>query len=389
MSRIRITHIVRGLWSGGTERALLRVVSDLDPDRFEHTICTLVGHSLDPMGRARIVNMGRSLEARGLLLPALMRVFLREKPHIVHSRNWATIEAVPAAHLAGVPAVVHSEHGRDMEAIVNGQPWRRRVLRRWCFGWANRVFAVSQELRDYYVVQLGVPASLIEVIPNGVDTGQFWPDPEARRVMRARLGVADRTLLVGSVGRLVPIKDYPTLFRAADQLAAEGMDLRVALVGPSGCAPHDGQKDLQQGLASLPRLAERVIFPGESDEVANWLNAFDAFVLPSLSEGMSNTVLEAMATGLPVIATRVGSNPDIIEDGTSGILFEPRDAAALAGHLRALAASPELRRRLGLQARARVERSFSQADMTQRYATLYSEVLRGKGRAIEPALGPV
>src|SRR6185437_9355461 len=157
----------------------------------------------------RITSLGRTPGRSSWLFADYYRIFSRERPDIVHSRNWGTIEAVPAARLAHVPGVIHSEHGLDLQTMGR-QPWRRRMLRRLCYRWAGRVFAVSQELRHYYSQQLDVPASRLGVIPNGVETQYFRPDPDLRRRVRQTLGVSPETLIVGAVGRLDPVKDHRT-----------------------------------------------------------------------------------------------------------------------------------------------------------------------------------
>jgi sugar transferase (PEP-CTERM/EpsH1 system associated) len=364
-------HVIRELAVGGTEQVVRRLLVGLDPGLFEQVVCTVVASSeLEMPAHVRVVSLGLARGSSGFLVPGLTGLISRERPDIVHSRNWGTIEAVPAARLAHVPGVIHSEHGLDLQTMGR-QPWRRRVLRRLCYRCAGRVFAVSQELRNYYSQQLAVPASRLGVIPNGVETQYFRPDPDLRRRMRQALGVSPETLIVGAVGRLDPVKDHRTLFRAVEQAVSDGVDARVVVVG-------DGpeRKGLESDVAARTVLGQRVTFVGAVNDVLPWLNSFDIFALPSLSEGMSNTLLEAMAVGIPPLATAVGGNTEVVEHGSCGLLFGPRDAQAMSANLKCLAADPEWRRQLGSNARQRVENCFSLWRMLSAYTQMYSDVLK-------------
>jgi len=358
------------LTTGGTELVVLKLVAGLDRDLFEHMICALrAGTPPQLPANARYVTMASAAGGKRFLVPAMFRLFARERPDVVHSRNWGAIESIAAARLARVPAVVHSEHGRDVQTM-HGLPWRRRAFRRICFPLANCVFAVTEELRQYYVAQVGKTAERMQVLSNGVDTRSFAPDLAARRRVRERLGASESSFVVGCVGRLDPVKDHVTLLQAAELVAARGIDIRVVIVGdgPRRCA-------LEAEASNCPGLRGRAIFPGEIENVPDWLNSFDVFVLPSLSEGMSNTLLEAMSTGVVPVATNVGGNPDLVEDGASGLLFWPRDAGMLANILAELASDPLRRRFLGGNARRRVEKNFSLDKMLNRYTNLYTSLL--------------
>jgi sugar transferase (PEP-CTERM/EpsH1 system associated) len=303
-------------------------------------------------------------------LARLMRAW---RPHIVHSRNWGTIEAIPAARLAGVPVAIHSEHGYEIEMLA-GLPTRRRLFRRAAYGMADAVFAVTRELRDYHARQAWLRPDRIGVIYNGVDTRRFAPRPEEHVRIREALGVPAGRFVVGTVGRMVPIKDHPTLLRAAEIMAHGGADVHVLLVGAGPELERNQQIVKASGV-----LSGRVTFTGASGDVPNLLQSMDAFALPSISEGMSNTLLEAMATGLPVIATAVGGNPEIIEEDRCGTLFRPGDAESLAAHLAQLAGSEEFRRERGAAARRRAEERFSLKRMLEDYSEMYRTLAARRG----------
>jgi len=365
-------HVVRTMATGGTEGGVRKLLSGLDSEMFEQITCTLIAdRACSPGTQSRGVCLGRAPETLAFLVPQLARVFARERPDVVHSRNWAAIEAVPAARLARIPLVIHSEHGRDL-GTMGPQPWRRRALRRLCYRWADRVFCVSQELRDYYCRELSLSsAARMDVIPNGVDTQLFCPKPLARRTIRERIGASSDTLVIGTLSRLDPVKDHSTLIAAAAMACEKGIDLRLVVVGDGVCRP-----TLEQELARRPALHARSLMAGEVSNVADWLNGLDVFVLPSLSEGMSNTLLEAMAVGAPPIATAVGGNPEVVEHGLCGLLVTPQRPEEICHHLEQLASSPSLRETLGRNARERVCARFSLDRMLKRYEQMYCELAR-------------
>jgi sugar transferase (PEP-CTERM/EpsH1 system associated) len=367
---LRILHVLGQLGTGGTEHGVLNVVEGLSSGQFEHRFCVIRGYdpefaSINKLGAEPFVAGSRNGRFFVFRLARIMRAY---GPHIVHSRNWGTIEAVPAARLARVPIAIHSEHGYEVETM-GGLPRRQQLFRRAVYPMADAVFTVSGELRDYHARQARIAPEKIRVIRNGVDTDRFSPRPDIRQAARRKLGVPPGTIVVGSVGRMVPIKDHATLLKAAALVLARGVALRVVLVG-SG----PELEKHRNTVAETPELAGRVVFLGASDDIPELLNAMDIFVLPSLLEGMSNTLLEAMASGLPVLATRVGGNPELVEDGVTGWLIARGDVSALAAHIQQLASTAEMRYRFGDAGRKRAERLFSLRAMIEGYQALYLEL---------------
>jgi sugar transferase (PEP-CTERM/EpsH1 system associated) len=359
------------------EFGILKLMAGLGNEYFEHRLCTTrkfdsdfvqayaLGDILSVAGTAR----------EGLQFPLfrLRSIFRQFQPHVVHTRNWGAIEAIPAARLAGVPVIIHSEHGYEMENLA-GLPRRQRAFRRIAYGMTDSVFAVTRELRDYHAQQALVRPERIGIIYNGVDTQRFSPNSESRSRVRKELGISDDCFVAGSVGRMVPIKNYPGFLRAAERLLHCGINLHVLLVGKG-----PELESIERQVQNSPLLARSVTLTGASDRVPEILNAMDVFVLPSLGEGMSNTLLEAMACGLPVAASRAGGNPEVVEDQKSGWLFAPGDSDDLADKLEHLAVSMETRRQLGQNARERVVKLFSLDGMIQRYRSLYLGLARRRG----------
>jgi glycosyltransferase involved in cell wall biosynthesis len=250
---------------------------------------------------------------------------------------------------------------------MHGDPLRRRVFRRFCYGLADEVFAVSNELREHYAKQTGVVPTRINVISNGVDVARFRPDAAARARMRAFLSATDQHIVLGTIGRLDPVKDHTMLLLAAEQILNAGVSLKVVIVG-NGSERQKLQSQIESSLA----LRSSAILAGESGKPEEWLNALDVFALPSLSEGMSNTILEAMATGLPSVVTAVGANADLVEHGHTGFVVNPRDVNALASRVLMLVSNSSLRSDFGARARQKAASSFSLDRMLEDYSRLYT-----------------
>jgi sugar transferase (PEP-CTERM/EpsH1 system associated) len=369
--RLRVIHVVNYLRRGGTEFGILKLMEGLGDEHFEHRLCTT--RQFDPeFVRAYELEERLSVAAgtsEGFQFPffRLRKIFQQLKPHIVHTRNWGALEAIPAARLAGVPVVVHSEHGYEVDNM-GGLPLRQRLFRRFAYGMADKVFTVTKELRDYHAKQAWISPERIDVLYNGVDTERFSPHAEIRARVRKEFGIPADRIVLGSVGRMVPIKDYGTLLKAAEHLSQKGVNVHVLLVGKG-----PELDALQAQTGQLQWLRGRVSFLGSSDRVPELLNAMDIFILTSLGEGMSNTLLEAMSTALPVVATRVGGNPEVMSEEQAEWLFSSGDTMALAARLERLALNIDSRTRCGDLGRRRVLQLFSLQEMWRRYRDLYAE----------------
>jgi sugar transferase (PEP-CTERM/EpsH1 system associated) len=237
--------------------------------------------------------------------------------------------------------------------------------------------ALSRDLEKYLIERVGVPAARVEHIYNGVDTERFKPRDHARAPIEGSPFNDPGLFLVGAVGRLDAVKDQTNLVRAflrALQIAPQAARrLRLVLVGDG---PLRGEIE---AIVRAARAESLVWLAGERHDVPAVLRGLDCFVLPSLAEGISNTLLEAMASGLPAIATRVGANADLMEEGLSGKLVPRADPDALAREILAYSADPALARRHGRAGRQIVERRFSLERMVGDYEALYRRLLAARG----------
>jgi glycosyltransferase involved in cell wall biosynthesis len=317
------------------------------------------------------LGLGRRIyDARGMRgFARLVAIVRRFRPHVVHGYLFGpNLFAAMAGRLLGVPAVVVAK--RNMDAFETpGQVALQRVAHRL----ATHVTAVSEAVADT-VVALGVPRDRITVIPNGVDASRF----EGATADRGRLGVNGEGVVVGSVGCLAARKDYGTLLDALARLHAQGLDPWLVLVG-------DGPE--RASLETRARelgLGDRVRFLGERPDVDRLLPAFDVFVLSSREEGIPNALLEAMAAGRPSVATAVGGNREVLEDGSTGWIVPPQSPEALAGALADALRRPDEARRRGDAARRSMLEHHSIGAMVRRHEDFYRRVATGsRGQATE------
>lgn len=368
-ARPRVLHIVNYLESGGLERNLLALVQQTG-DRFTHLVCCIRQRgSLAARFEASSVRV-TALETSGRDLSAawrLRRECRRLRPELVHTRNWGTIDGIVGARLAGVPAVVHSEHGRDAAILPPHRRWTLRALS----PWLDAVVAVSEHLGRYLRKEVGIRGHKVSVIRNGVDSGRFKPVSD-RKALRRSLDLEPEAPIVVAVGRLDPVKNYPGLVAAFELVRRNAPNARLVIVGDGPERARIEREVARRGLADVVRLA------GYRDNVEAWLAAADVFTHSSLFEGMTNAALEAMATGLPVVATRVGGLPEIVAEGVTGRLVPCADEHALARAIVEYCVEAQVRLQHGEAGRRRVVSDFTPKAMANAYAALYERTLAGR-----------
>jgi L-malate glycosyltransferase len=362
---LRVMHLVYSFGFGGMEVGVAKLSNALDPGVIAVSICSgrpseVLKYRLRP--EVRFFELGRRQGNDPASLIRLVRLLKREQPEILHTHGWATlVEGIVAARLAGVPAVVHGEHGTLELRALN------RRVQRWMWGRADRVLAVSSRLAERMERLIGFPSAAVHVLRNGVDTVRFTP---ARRgAARHEFGYAPDQLVLGTAGRLVPVKDQATLLRAWSILRARGLQFTGVIAGKGA---------LKDDLETLARSLglDDVHFLGNRADVEQVMAAWDVFILSSVSEGLSNTIQEAMATGLAVVATHVGGADELVVPDQTGVLVPASEPAAMADALERLLRDPEERIAMGQAARARAEQVFSLDRMVQQYTDLYLEVGR-------------
>jgi len=366
-NKIRIAHVTGWLHFAGKENGIVNLVNGLDPEIFENYIFTFVKggpltHRVDP-ARCRVVELGDKLGGDYKLYFKLAQEFRRHRIHIAHTHSWATLlEGVIGARMARVPFIIHGEHG-----TLKADSKLHILLQRWIWRTTDEVLSVSEVLRENLYKTFTFPKERIRVVVNGVDLSRF--DFSKNGIdYKAQLGVPADALVFGTVGRFVPVKSYPTLLRASQKVFREIPNAYLVVVG---------EGPLQDELLKLVReleIVDRVKFLGWRKDVPEILRGVDVYALASESEGMSNTILEAMASGRPVVTTNVGGNPELVVDGETGLLVPSLNPEALAAAIAKLLREPKLRRQLGENGRRRVEEQFSLEAMVRNYAKVYREV---------------
>ena len=372
-----ILHVIHHLQMGGMENGLVNLINRMPAARYRHAIACVEDYS-DFRERltqpaVEIYPLYRSQRGVWGLRRALFELCKQIRPTIVHSRNQSGLDALLPAALAGVPYRVHGEHGWDMDDI-GGTRRKPALLRRLHAPFVNRYITVSKDLEHYLINRIGIRAQRITQIYNGVDVARFNPlTPKSRAWLPASFQRED-LLLIGSVGRAQEVKDHTTLIQAfADLITAHSAlraTLRLTIVGDGPMLATLRAQVTKLGLRDL------VYLPGALNAIPEVLSSLDVFVLPSLNEGISNTLLEAMAAALPVVATAVGGNLELIESGNTGAFFTPRDTVALSRLLHAYATDAGLRRRHGDAGRQIAVSRYSLDAMVEQYVNVYDALCR-------------
>ncbi|MEO9136838.1 MAG: TIGR03088 family PEP-CTERM/XrtA system glycosyltransferase [Casimicrobiaceae bacterium] len=383
-----VMHVIHHLVTGGMENGLINLIDGMPEAHFRHAIVCIEDYS-DFRHRLKrqdveIIPLHRSRVGIWRVRRQLYQLCRRLRPAIVHTRNLSGLDALLPARLAGVRCCVHGEHGWDVDD-VRGERLRPALLRRLHAPAVDHYVTVSQDLGRYLVRRAGVPESRVTSICNGVDLERFSPSsPTQGDVLPAHFR-GEELIVFGTVGRIQPIKDQATLLRAFAELVrvdpALGARVRLAIIGDGPLL--SGLRQLAESLG----IGNSVWLPGAISNVPQMLRLMQVFVLTSLNEGISNTILEAMASGLPVIATDVGGNGELIVDGATGSLVPAGDANALAQVLWQYASNGDLARERGRAGRMRAESLYGIDAMIAQYASLYDRLLAGRYGALrgEPA----
>ena len=375
--RPHVVHVMYRFDTGGLENGIVNLVNHMQADAYRHTIVALseVTDFKKRVLRSDVEFIAlRKPPGHGMWqYPKLFRLFRRLRPDIVHSRNLAALEVQAPAWAANVPVRIHSEHGRDVGDFDGSNLTYQRV-RRFYRPFVHHYIALSRDLDDYLVQKVHVPREKITQAYNGVDTERFHPAPGGTLRIAGCPFDPDRHWLVGTVGRMQTVKDQVMLAIAFVQALALHPELRsrirLVLVG-------EGPLRMQaQSVLEAAGVGDLAWLPGERSDVADIMRGLHLFALPSLAEGISNTILEAMASALPILATNVGGNADLVIPGLTGHIVQSADPRAMALRMVELASDPELARGMGQAGRQRAQAAFSMQAMVSAYQAVYDRQLR-------------
>ncbi len=369
---IRVLHVVDSLSPGGMENGVVNISQRLQENGFDfHVAC--LRHKGDFAKRLarpdQVVVMGKTSGFSLQTVRNLRRHIRTIQPDVVHSHNLGALIYAALATFGGLtPPVVHGEHGQ-LGAVDTAKKrlWQRRIF----FAFCRRVHVVSTGLRDN-LHQWGLRSwHPIVATPNGVDTTRFSPQWDGERnKIRKELGFDETDQVIGIVGRLVAVKRHRMLLEAFTELAAEFPRLHLLVVGDGG----EGREGVITAMREHP-LAARVHWVGHQDNLPRFYQAMDLLTAPSELEGLSNAVLEAMATGLPVLGHVACGNSEVIQDGQNGLLSSLNSPQELAAALRAALLDHSTLRKLGQSARESVLRDYSMEAMVRSYSRLYRSAL--------------
>lgn len=370
-----VAHVMHRFDTGGLENGVVNLINHMPADAYRHAVIALtdITDFKNRIQRPDVQFFALNKQPGHVLwiYPQLYRLFRQLKPAIVHTRNLAALEATVPAWAARVPARIHGEHGRDV-GDFDGTNKKCQWIRRIYSPFVKHYITLSQDLAHYLTHSVGIGAKRVTQIYNGVDTSRFHPSSQRQDIPGSPFNKAG-LWLVGTAGRMQTVKNQTNLARAFVQaINAEPRlreRLRLVMVG-------DGPlRNESLAILESAGLAELAWLPGERKDIPDVMRGLDCFVLPSLGEGISNTILEAMASGLPVIATAVGGNPELVDDARTGHLVPAADPGAIARAIIALALTPEKARAMGNAGRKRIEAQFSITAMIDSYQQIYDRLL--------------
>lgn len=377
VGRRHLVHLVYRYGSGGLENVVAQLINGLDERRYRHTLVALTG--IEPAYRARLhapdlqcIDFGKPAGGPVPHWPRMYRLLRQLQPDALLSCNLAAMDFLPVAWAARVPWRIYAEHGWDAND-AGGTNASKRRNRQLMAPFAHRCVAVSRQIEHYLLDDVGVPAGRVVRIDNGVDSVRFRPAVPDERPPADWPWTSGNELVIGSVGRLDPVKDQARLLHALAALKAKGDDLarhaRLALVG-------DGPlEDALRAQAHALGIDDAIWWAGKRQDVPDLLRHFDAFVLNSIAEGTSCALQEALATGLPVVATAVGGNSELLDAGRLGMLVPPSNTQSLTAALRAalqMAANPQWRAQHCKAARQHVETRYGLPALLARYDAILS-----------------
>jgi sugar transferase (PEP-CTERM/EpsH1 system associated) len=370
-----IAHVIYRLGIGGLENGLINLINNMPVDKYRHIIICLKGSTQfrERLKRkdVQIIDLQKKDGQDWRSFIRFYRILKQYKIDIIHTRNLAAIEYQVPAFLAGVKYRVHSEHGWDT-FDPEGNNKKYQYLRRLLSPLIKVFIPLSLHLQDYLVEKVKIPKYKIQRICNGVDITKFYPEKVKQLASDCPLPFDKKGIYIGTVGRMHGVKDQITLVTAFIMLMQAHQEfigqVYLILVG-------DGP--LRQEAIDLlekHQLLQYAWLPGEREDIADIMRALDIFVLPSQAEGISNTILEAMATGLPVIATAVGGNPELVKQETTGLLVPPSEPEAMAQAILSLLIDKEKRQQLSENSHQRVIDNFSIQAMVTKYTRVYDSL---------------
>lgn len=373
-NRIRVVHIIPSLVIGGMEQVVKTLCSGLDPEKFEVSVICIIekgvlGEDLEKRGIGVHLIEGKRYKVLSHFYPSYLAREIKDlRPHIVHSHSGIWYASAIATRMAEVPVMVHTEHGRHFPEKKIAIFFDKKAIKL-----TDRLVCVSEDLSRYMTEKVKVPKNRIEIIKNGIALENCKPRwMTSSYPLRNKYGIPKDAKVLVTVGRLEGVKGQKYLIEAFEKLVGRHKNIFLWIIG-------DGS--LKENLFSYVKskeLENTVFFTGNVNNVKDYLSETDVFILPSLSEGTPMALLEAMASGLTIVATRVGENEIALDHGRAGFLIPPASVQDLIGALSSALAKREISRKMGEDACKLVYDKFSSQRMIERYEELYLKLLEEK-----------
>ncbi len=370
--KIKIGYIVRSLDYGGVEKYVVDLVNNLDDTLFCSVIFCLTekGELAKKIknNRIKVYELHKKKGNDFLISIRLGKLLQLEQIDIIHSNNWSTfVESVLAKLYARKNIkLMYTQHGMEMNDFESkAKRFFRNRLRQCLFFFLDQCIAVSLATKKFINKEWIVPEKDVRLIYNGVDFSELKVDSNKKNKLRLSFGIKENEIVIGSVGRLMKVKNYPLLIKAVSLLYQKNKKVKLLFVG------NGPEKNHLNAIAEQMKLENNIIFAGQRDDVTELLSIMDIFVLPSISEGISLALLEAMAAGLPVIATSVGGNKEIIQDGINGLLVESDNEKELFKAMQLIISEKKINEQIRKNGLLRVKSIFSLDRMVKDYQIIY------------------
>lgn len=365
--KITVVHVVLSLEIGGMETVIANLSRNIDHDLYRLLIICVstigpIGYELRNKG-IKIIELPKMPRIISFLYPkSLINILRAEKVDVLHCHSGCWYKAAIAGKFAGVKGIIYTEHGRQVPDYKSTIFFDRAVSKI-----TDYVVPVSLDLSNYLKKVVKIDLRKIHEIKNGIDTDYFSPMGKDKEFLE-ELGITDNALIIGNIARLALVKDHIALIKAFALTEKHCPDIRLLIVG-------DGSERANlENLVTELTISDKIAFLGFRRDIKKILALFDLFVLSSISEGISITILEAMACGKPVIATDVGGNSEILTEGVSGFLVPPKDIKAMAEKIEFFYNNRKHGKIFGQKGREHVIRNFSVQEMTVQYEKLYCEL---------------
>lgn len=359
---MKIIHVVNSLDCGGLEIFVIDLcLSQISAGHQCYLFCLQEGGELAERAKKSNLVVFNGQKKQGVnvkLLWLMYRLFKRLSFDVVHTHNLSPmIYGNIAAKLAGTRRIVHTRHGRGLD-----------ITYRFIWNMCDSIICISEDAKQSLLICNRLEEKKVKVIHNGIDVDRFLATRSGKSIneIKLEIGIPLHKIIIGTVGRLAMEKDHASLIFAAKNLIDSGVDVLVLIIGEGP------ERNTLRNLISSLGLDDSVSLLGYRGDVCDLYSVFDIFALPSTSEGLSIALLEAMASGLPIVATDVGGNPEILINGSTGLMVPPSNPAKFAEALLTLIADKGLRTALGKASKAKIIQDFDAASMVEHYSEEYA-----------------